>query len=183
MKKVAIFLADGFEEIEALTVVDVLRRAKIDVTIISMKGIKEVYGSHKITVVAERFLDVVNYDAIDMIVLPGGLPGTTKLLESKPLQRIIKKFDEEKKGIAAICAAPSILGALGILKDKKATCYPGYEEKLTGAIVTDAEVVVDEHIITGRAMGSAIAFSLAIVEELEGKAMADSVAKGIVFNR
>lgn len=181
MKRVAVFFADGFEEIEALTVVDILRRAKIDVTMVSMKGIKEVYGAHKIAVVTERFIDDVNYEIIDMLVLPGGVPGTTRLAESKPLQKIIKKFYDNGKCIAAICAAPSIFGTMGLLEGKRATCYPGYEDKLKGATVEDAAVVTDGNIITGRAMGSAVEFSLALVEKLEGKELADSIAKSIVF--
>ncbi|WP_310605108.1 DJ-1 family glyoxalase III [Anaerosporobacter sp.] len=181
MKKVAVFFADGFEEIEALTVVDVLRRAKIDVTLVSMKGIKEICGAHKITLVTERFFDDMNYEAVDMIVLPGGMPGTARLAENRPLQKLINKFYENGKSIAAICAAPSILGTLGILAGRKAVCYPGYEDKLRGATIVDAEVVVDGNVITGRSMSSAIEFSLAIVEKLEGKELADSVAKSIVF--
>ena len=181
MKKVAVFFADGFEEIEALTVVDVLRRAKMDVTLVSMKGIKEVYGAHKIAVVTDRFFDDINYEAIDMLVLPGGMPGTSRLAESKPLQKLVKKFYDNGKCIAAICAAPSILGTLGLLEGKKAVCYPGYEDKLRGATIVDAGAVIDGNIVTGRSMGSAVEFALAIVERLEGKELADSVAKAIVF--
>ncbi|WP_167955833.1 DJ-1 family glyoxalase III [Anaerosporobacter faecicola] len=181
MKKVAVFFADGFEEIEALTTVDILRRAKIDVTLVSMKGIKEVYGAHKIAVVTERFFDDVNYEAIDMLVLPGGMPGTTRLAESKPLQKLIQKFYDNGKYVSAICAAPSILGNMGLLNGKKATCYPGYEDKLKGATIVDEEAVVDGTIVTGRSMSSSVAFSLALVEQLEGKELADSIAKSVVY--
>lgn len=181
MKKVAVFFVDGFEEIEALAVVDILRRAKIDVTLVSMKGIKEVYGAHKISIVTERFFDDVNYEAIDMLVLPGGMPGTTRLAESKPLQKLLKRFYDNGKFISAICAAPSILGNLGLLDGKNATCYPGYEDKLKGATVIDAGAVIDGNIITGRSAGSAVEFGLALVEALEGKEVSDSIAKSVVY--
>nr|WP_297705634.1 DJ-1 family glyoxalase III [uncultured Butyrivibrio sp.] len=182
MAKTAIFLADGFEEIEALTVVDLLRRAGIDITTASIMGKKEVTGSHKITVLADALIDDIDFDSLDMIILPGGMPGTTNLGACEPLKAQIKDFDSKGKMLCAICAAPTVYGKMRILNGKKACCYPGCEVDLTGADVQTSEVTKDGHFITSRGMGTAIPFGLAIIEHFQGSTASDEMAKKIVFS-
>ena len=170
MKKVGIFMADGCEEIEGLTVVDIVRRAKLEMTTISITDEKEVTSE-------------VDFDGFDAIVLPGGMPGTLNLGASDMVNKVIKKFAGEGKIVAAICAAPSVLGAAGLLEGRHATCHPGFEEKLTGAITSEDAVVVDGNIITSRGMGTAIDFGLAIVDCLTDfdEEVVEHVKKGIVY--
>ena len=134
MSKLYIFLADGFEEIEGLTVVDVLRRAGVEVTMVSVMGKKDIVGAHHITLEADALFEECDFSDGDMFVLPGGMPGTLHLGEHQYLAELLKKADQEKKGIAAICAAPSVLGDLGLLRSRKATCYPGFEEETDRSI-------------------------------------------------
>lgn len=181
MSKIGIFMADGCEEIEGLTVVDIARRADIDVVMISITGKKEVAGSHQIRFMADVLADEVDYGVLDGIILPGGMPGTLHLEASEKVNEIILKFAAEKKLVAAICAAPSVLGAAGILAGKRATCHPGFEEKLTGAEIVCTETAVDENIITSRGMGTAIAFALDIVRYLKDDATAEQVSKELVY--
>ena len=164
MSRVGIFLADGFEEIEGLTVVDILRRAGIDISMISINGKKKVTGAHGIALDTDEDIVQCDLDKLDMLVLPGGMPGTTNLAACEKLTEALKKADQEKRGIAAICAAPSVLGDLGFLKGKKAVCYPGFESRLTGAEVLAVPVVTDGHITTSRGMGTAIAFALELTK-------------------
>ena len=165
MSKIGIFMADGCEEIEGLTVVDVVRRAKMEIVMLSITGKKEVTSSHGVTFLADALAEETGYEDLDGIVLPGGMPGTLHLGEHTGLCRLLQDFAAEGKKVAAICAAPSVLGALGILKEKKAVCYPGFEEKLTGAQVGTQEVARDGNITTSRGLGTAIPFAL----ELPGK--------------
>ena len=130
MAKVCVFTADGFEEIEGLTVVDLLRRAGADTQMVSISDSLSVKGSHSIEIKADTFFEDVNYGEADLLVLPGGMPGTLHLGGHEGLCSLLKEFHEQGKKVAAICAAPSVLGKLGILKGKKAVCYPGFEEKL-----------------------------------------------------
>ncbi len=181
MIQAGIYLADGFEEIEGLTVVDLLRRAGIKVITISIMGKKEVTGSHKITVLADKLIEEVNPNELTMMILPGGQPGTKNLDKHDILGKQLKEFHKQDKSIAAICAAPTVLGHLGILENKKATCYPGCEKELQGAIVSINNVVIDGNIITSRGMGTAIAFGLAIIQELIGKKAADEIAASILY--
>ena len=181
MPKTAIFLADGFEEIEALTVVDLLRRADIDITTVSIMGRKNVTGSHKITVEADSLLEDADFDSLDMLILPGGMPGTTNLGACKALTDKIKEFDEKGKMLCAICAAPTVFGGLGILKGKKACCFPGREGDLLGADVQTTPVTKDGHFITSRGMGTAMDFGLAIIEHYQGIDAATSMASKIVY--
>ncbi|MBQ3795645.1 MAG: DJ-1/PfpI family protein [Butyrivibrio sp.] len=181
MAKTAIFLADGFEEIEALTVVDLLRRAGIEIITASIMGRKNVTGSHKITVEADALIGDIDFENTDMIILPGGMPGTTNLAECKELTDRIKEFDSKKKMLCAICAAPTVFGKLGILQGKKACCFPGCEVDLTGAETQTDRVTKDGHFITSRGMGTAIDFGLAIIEHYNGKEAADEMAKRIVY--
>ena len=143
--KVYIFLADGFEEIEGLTVVDIMRRAKIDVETISITGQKQINGAHKIIVEADRLFEETDFSDGDMLVLPGGMPGTLNLKEHEGLRNLIGEFDKKKKYLAAICAAPSILSELGILKGRKACAYPSFEEGLDCAQVVHEAAVTDGH--------------------------------------
>ena len=153
MVKVYLFLANGFEEIEGLTVVDLLRRANIEIVMVSITGDLYVTGSHQITTKADVLFEKADYSDADMLVLPGGMPGTKYLSEHRGLDELLKQFFGKGKKLSAICAAPSVLGAKGILKGKHATCYPGFEEALDGAIVTNEAVVIDENIITSKGMG------------------------------
>ena len=181
MPKTAIFLADGFEEIEALIVVDLLRRANIEISTVSIMGRKNVTGSHNITVEADALLEETDFDSLDMLILPGGMPGTTNLADCKALTDKIKEFDEKNKMLCAICAAPTVFGKLGILKGKKACCFPGREDDLLGADVQTSSVTRDGHFITSRGMGTAIDFGLAIIEHYQGSDAATSMASKIVY--
>jgi len=181
MKKIAVHLADGFEEIEAISIIDVLRRAGFHVTIVSMNKSMEVNGAHKITVKADVLFEDLDYDNIDMIVLPGGMPGAANLKAHSGLREQILNFNDSEKPMAAICAAPMVFGNLGLLKEKQATCYPGFEDELHGAIITGEAVAEAGNIITGKGAGVAIKFALKIVEKFNGKEVADELgAKMIV---
>lgn len=181
MNEVSLFLADGFEEIEGLTVVDLLRRAKIEVETVSIMGRKEIMGAHQIEVSADVLFEEADFSATKMLVLPGGMPGTRYLGEYEALRNLVLAFDEEEKNIAAICAAPTVFGSLGILKGRKAVCYPSMEDGLTGAAVCYDGVVTDGHITTSRGMGTAMDFGLRIIEILRGKELADQIASQIVY--
>lgn len=174
-------LAEGFEEVEALTTVDLLRRADIDVTMVSVTGSLKVTGSHNIAIMADRLIEETDLQESDIIILPGGMPGTLNLQNHEAVSKAILDFAQEQKWIAAICAAPKILGSLGILEGKHATCYPGYESELTGATLQEDSVVQDKRIITSRGLGTAIPFSLKLIEVLAGKDTAKKIAAAIIF--
>lgn len=179
MKKVFLFLITGFEEIEALSSVDILRRAGVDVATVSLTDSLNVTGSHQITVVADVLFKDVKLAEADMLVIPGG---TTKFNEHEAFKKAYLDFANSGKKIAAICAAPMVLGGLGLLKGKKATAYPGFEKYLDGAILaTDQSVVVDGQITTGKGPGFSLLFALELVEQLLGKAKRDEVAKGLLL--
>lgn len=180
MKKAGIFLAEGFEEIEGLTVVDILRRAGVETVMIGISDAVKVTGAHGISVETDMPLSETNGEEFDMLVLPGGMPGTRNLGACDRLLDILQKADEEKRGIAAICAAPSVLGDMGLLNGKKAVCYPGFEERLTGAEVLYDAFVTDGHITTSRGMGTAIPFALELTARLCGKETADRIGKSIL---
>lgn len=181
MKKIYIFLAEGFEEIEGLTVVDLVRRVGIDIKMVSISKEKIVKGSHGIEIIADMLFEDSDFSDADMLVLPGGMPGTNVLMAHDGLKSLLLAYGKQKKKLAAICAAPSILGNLGLLEDKKAVCYPGHEEKLLGADVLYNNVVVDGNIITSRGLGTAIDFSLAIIRELADEEVVQKLAKGIIY--
>lgn len=181
MNKIGIFMADGCEEIEGLAVVDIARRAKLEIIMLSVTGKKEITGSHGIVFHADALAEKIDFEELDGIVLPGGMPGTLHLGESTIVNEVIKKFAADGKLVCAICAAPSVLGAAGILKGKCATCHPGFEEKLTGAKVSEQVVVTDENIITSRGMGTAIPFALEIVRYFSGDEAVEQVKKGLVY--
>lgn len=182
MKKVSVFLANGFEEIEGLTVVDLLRRAGVDVDMVSVGDGLEIHGAHGIDVKADVLFVDKDFADTDMLVLPGGMPGTIHLQEHRGLEMLLKEFYEKEAYIAAICAAPSILGTLGFLKERRACSYPTKEDALTGAEVVREPVVVDGHIITSRGMGTAIPFALTLISVLCGQEKADEVSGSIVFS-
>ena len=182
MKKLGVFMADGCEEIEALTVVDIARRAGIEVAMISITGEKLVKGAHAIDFHTDIPAEFMDFDMLDGIVLPGGMPGTLNLGANKYVLQTIIDYNCKGKLVAAICAAPSVLGEAGLLKGKKATSYPGFEEKLIGAELSKDAVVVDGNIITSRGMGTAIPFALAIVEYLLDKETADKLGAAIIYN-
>ena len=176
-----VFFGQGFEEIEAVTPVDLLRRAELPVKTVGVGG-KEITGAHGITVMCDLTEEEASPEGLDMIVLPGGMPGTTNLAACEKLTEALKKADQEKRGIAAICAAPSVLGDLEFLKGKKAVCYPGFESRLTGAEVLAVPVVTDGHITTSRGMGTAIAFALELTKRLKDEETAKQVGRSILYN-
>ena len=179
MSKVNVYLADGFEEVEGLTVVDLLRRAGIETDMVSIMGRKEITGARKIPVLADKLFE--EQDDPDVIVLPGGMPGTVQLGEDDTVSQVIREFAKEGKLVAAICAAPSVLGQAGILNGKKAACHPGFEEKLTGAEVFFSPVVCDGNVITSRGMGTAIPFAFEIVRYFTDDETVEHVRQGLVY--
>lgn len=181
MSRVYVFFATGYEEIEGLTTVDLLRREKIDVTTVSITGDRTVMGSHEIPVVMDCLFEEVDFAEADMLVLPGGGAGTKNLEAFAPLMQRVDEFTAAGKAVAAICAAPSILGHRGHLNGRKAICYPGFEEALTGATLVKKGVVCDGNIITGRGMGASIDFALAIVAYLKGDEAAQSLQDKICY--
>lgn len=163
---VYVFLADGFEEVEALTPVDYVRRAGKQVVTVGIKG-KTVTGAHGIAVVCDISTDEFNMNAdAEGIILPGGMPGTINLEKSETVQSAIDFCSENKKMIAAICAAPSILGHKNLLDKKEAVCFPGFEEDLYGAVISDKYAVTDGNIITAKGAGSASEFAFEIIRYL-----------------
>lgn len=181
MAQVAVMLADGFEEIEALAVVDILRRGGVDAWMVSIMGRMDVDGSHEIRVIADMVYEAMDFSNVDMLVLPGGLKGKENLENYKPLQELIRKFVQENKYVSAICAAPTILGHMGLLQGKSACCYGGMENELEGAKVSYDKVVKDGKIITSRGMGTAVEFGLALLAEFKGQDTADELAKKIML--
>jgi 4-methyl-5(b-hydroxyethyl)-thiazole monophosphate biosynthesis len=168
MKKANIYLAEGFEEIEAVTVIDVLRRAGLEVHTVAVSRQREVMGVHHILVAADKSFEEHDNSAADLLVLPGGMPGTANLEQHEGLRALIREFYESGKYIGAICAAPSILGKLGILEGAQATCFPGFEAQLKGAECSGKPVVQHKNIITSRGAGTAMLFALKLVELLAG---------------
>lgn len=183
MKDSFLFLAAGFEEIEALTAVDVLRRAGINVHTVSITSALQVQGAHGITVNADLIYDNTLFSSPEWLILPGGMPGATNLYEFAPLQGLLKAQKESESGrIAAICAAPAVvLGQLGLLKGEQATCYPGFESYLEGAEVIDKPVVVSNKFVLGNGPANALRWALEIVKEELGEQVADEVADGMLY--
>ena len=179
-KKAYIFLADGFEDIEGLTVVDLLRRAGIDIKTVSIKETTRIQTSHGITIFAET-----DFADADMLVLPGGMPGTKYLAGYKPLVDLLTDFNNKGKKIAAICAAPSVFSGLGFLKGRKATSYPSFMEVLSkdGAVTSEDSVVVDGNITTSRGLGTAVDFALSLISQLENEEKAKEIAESVVYTR
>lgn len=183
MKESFLFLAAGFEEVEALTAVDVLRRAGIPVKTVSITSALQVTGAHGITVTADVLFDNTHFSSPEWIILPGGMPGATNLYEFAPLRGLLQRQAESKHGrIAAICAAPAVvLGQLGLISGVKATCYPGFEEQLGEAEYIDAPVVTDGKFVTGNGPASALEWALTIVKETRGIGEALQIANGMLL--
>lgn len=177
---VLVFLADGFEESEAILPIDILRRAGLDVVTVSIGDDRNVTGSHGILLRADVTANTLPDCVPEMIVLPGGMPGTKNLDASAAVREYMEKVYLEGGYLAAICAAPMVLGRQGLLQGKKATCYPGFEQYLTGAEV-GGDVVVDGRLVTARGMGVATPFALRLVELLCGSDRADAIARAICF--
>lgn len=182
MKKALIFLAEGFEEMEAVTPLDLLRRAGVDAKFVSLAGTLAVTGSHGVTYEADMLFDEKTAAEADMLILPGGMPGSQHLQDHAALGKLLLQFHEERKFICAICAAPMVLGHLGILRGKKATIYPGMEDRLIGATPVAEKTCRDGHIITGRGPGAAIPFALSLIEALAGQEAATQIRADIVFD-
>lgn len=178
---VYVFLADGFEEIEAVTTVDIIRRANIEVQTVSIQNTRTVTGSHGIIVTADLMAAEINKQNIEAVILPGGMPGTTNLQNSKAVEETLRYAAEHDKWIAAICAAPSVLGYYGYLKGKNAVCFPGFEDQLTGANVQKVPVVTDGKIITSRGAGTAHLFAFTLVALLKNSEIADKIKKGMLY--
>jgi DJ-1 family protein len=181
MKDVFVFLAEGFEEIEAITIIDVLRRGDVKVTTVSVTKNNVVTGVHGVPVTADVLFEDVDFSNGEMLILPGGGPGSQHLNEHAALKQLIADYYEAGRKVAAICAAPIVFGGLGILNGKKATCYPGCEAQLTGAVITGEPVVKDGNVITGKGPGLAAAFSLEVLAELKGASAADQIAKDLLL--
>ncbi len=181
MSKVCIFFAEGYEEIEALTVVDLLRRSGIDIDMVSVTGNLTVTSSHGVAVRTDSLFEETDFSEVQMLVLPGGMPGTKNLEAHGPLMKLVDEFYEKGRYLAAICAAPSILGHKGMLKGKCACSFPEFESHLEGAQVSHSSVEVAGNVITARGMGCAIDFGLAIVTAFQGRDAADALARKIVY--
>lgn len=174
-----LFLAEGFEEIEALTPVDYLRRAQVEITTVGV-GNKVIAGAHGISVTADITTDELDDNAqFCGVILPGGMPGTLNLEKAPKVMHFVRRAFDENKLLCAICAAPSVLGHAGMLSGKTATCFPGFEEDLTGAVATGAPVEQDGNIITARGAGVAADFAFAIIAACKNKETADTICRQI----
>lgn len=182
MKKAYLFYATGFEEVEALTVVDLLRRGGVDCRTVSITGDYDVTGSHNITIRADQVFEEDNMEDGDMLILPGGMPGTLNLKAHDGLDALIRTYEKNGRYLAAVCAAPTVFGEKGLLEGKKATCYPGMEDGLKGAAVLTDPVVTDGQFITSRGMGTCIAFGLRLLALLTDEATAEDIGKKVVYS-
>lgn len=183
MKESFVFLADGFEDIEALSPVDVLRRAEMPVKTVSITASKQVTSSHGVTVTADLIFDPALFKDPEWLILPGGMPGAANLYEFAPLQGVLRAQFERRGGrIAAICASPAVvLGQMGLLKGRKATCYPGFEDLMEGAEPVSDRVVTDDKFVLASGPALALKWALAIVAAEKGKEKSDSVATGMLL--
>lgn len=177
MITIIVNLAEGFEEMEALIPVDVWRRAGFRVITLAMGKQLEVTGSHQITVLADQLYDEGDFEQADMIFLPGGLPGANNLDAHEGLRNQLISFGKKGKMLGAICAAPLVLGHNQLLRNKKATCFPGFEKEMLGAIATGVPVQIDGNIITGKGAGVALEFALEVVKHFKGEQFADELAR------
>ena len=182
MAKVYAFVADGMEEVECLAVCDVLLRADVDVKLVSIMGRKEITGSHGFKITADTVFEDITDDA-DVLFLPGGMPGTANLAAHEGLCEMLKAHAAEGKRLAAICAAPSVLGGLGLAAGHKVTCFPGWESKMEGAEITGAAVETDRMISTGRGMGCSIDLGLELVKLLVNEETAADLKKKIQYDK
>lgn len=182
MKLSYLFLAEGFEEVEALTVVDMMRRAGMEIRTVSITGNKTVTGSHHIPVTADMLLGEVPFAEAEWLILPGGMPGSKNLGACAPLVEALKAHAAADKPVAAICAAPFVLGVNGILENRAATCYPGFEEMLHGATETGRMVETDGNIVTGKGPAAAIDFASTLIRKSQGDAVIEEVRKGMLLD-
>lgn len=183
MKTTYVFLADGFEEVEAMTSVDVMRRAGMPVTTVSINPDHEVVGAHGVHVLADTLFDENDYGDAEWLVLPGGMPGATNLFAHEGLRDALLAQDEREGKIGAICASPSIvLAQMGLLTGRRAVCYPGMEAPIEGVEWLQAPVAVDGHVVTGNGPAAAAPFALALVEQTLGRDAASEVAAGMLLN-
>lgn len=183
MKKILLLLAEGFEEVEALTTVDYLRRMDITVDTCSIYNEKKVTGAHRITVETDKSLNEIgSIEGYDGIVIPGGLPGATNLRDNERVIELVQEFSKEEKLIGAICAGPIVLQRAGIIQGKKVTSYPGFEDDLKDGIYKDELVVQDGNIVTGRGPAVAVYFALKLVENLVGKDKMEALRKDILLD-
>lgn len=180
MKTAFVHFAEGFEEIEALTIVDVLRRADIPNQMVSITGHRQVTGAHGIKIVTDVVFEDVNYDQASVIILPGGMPGSGNLMKHEGLATVLQTQAHKNEPIAAICAAPMVLGALGILEGKDAVCYPGFEKHLKGATIKQTSTAMSGAILTGRGPGAALHFSLDLVKLLKDSELASKLANDML---
>jgi len=169
MKTIIVHLADGFEEMEAFIPVDIWRRAGFTVFTVSITGNKTVTGSHAIPVIADLLFEETDYNSADMLFLPGGMPGASNLDAHKGLREELIEFGKKGKYLTAICAAPFVLGHNNLLKNKRATCFPGYEKELIGAIFTGNSVEIDGNIITAKGAGVAFEMAMKVTERFKGR--------------
>ena len=183
MKKTAVLFATGYEEVEALTVVDLLRRAKIGCDMISLEDQDRVTGSHGIGIYMDAKFSETDFSRYDGVILPGGMPGTKNLASDSRVLALLRSFAGEGKLTAAICAAPTVLAKAGLLAGKKAVCYPGMEDQLTGAKVSYDPVAVDGTVITSRGLGTAIPFGLSIVQYFTGEERAEALSASVVYGK
>lgn len=182
MRTIFVFLADGFEDIEALGTIDILRRAGLNVLTVSIMGRETVLSSSRIPVVADALFEAVDCAEADMLVLPGGMPGSTNLRDFSPLLDALKEHNAAGKLIAAICAAPMVLGKIGLLNGLRATCYPGCEETMVGATYTRELCTVDRNIITGEGPAAVFPFAYTLVDLLLGTNASAPFRQGMMFN-
>ena len=184
MAKVYAFLADGLEEVECLAVCDVLKRAGAEVEMVSVNDGREVVSSHRVRIICDSSMgEKEGFEDGDVLFLPGGMPGTVNLMNCTELKKALKSQYEKKKRIAAICAAPSVLGMMGFLEGRKATCYPGFEDKLKGAVYTKTGVVTDGNITTARGLGYALDLGLELVRLLYSEERAAEVKASIQYDQ
>lgn len=181
MKKAYLFFATGFEEVEALTVVDILRRGGVDCKTVSITGDYDVTSSHAVTIRADLLFEEQSLEDGDMLILPGGIPGTPNLKAHAGLDKLIRQYHEAGKYLAAVCAAPTVYGEKGLLQDRKATCFPGMESGLVGAEHREDKVVCDGQFITSRGMGTCIDFGLTLLAKLTDEANAQTIGQKIVY--
>lgn len=181
MKRAVMLFAEGFETVEALMVVDILRRAKVEVTMASITEEEQVRSSHGVLVAMDAVLGEVELLSYDAIILPGGMPGTTNLGESNAVKKAVLAMHEAGKIVSAICAAPGVLGGYGLLEGKKACSYPSHECNLKGAQVVRTPVAVDGNIVTSRGLGTAMEFALTLLSLLEGEEKMEQIKEAIVY--
>ena len=179
--KVYQFMADGFEDIEALIPLDVMRRGGVEFVTVSINGSKEVTSSHGVTMKTDMMFEGACFDDADLLMLPGGMPGAENLNNHEGVKKALTAQAEKGKLVAAICAAPMVLGGLGLLKGRRATCYPGFEEFLTGAEYTEELCTVDGNIITGEGPAAALPYAYTLLRMLAGEATSYAIAEGMRF--